>query len=383
MQAGSYLAAAFLDENNNQRLDAEDEIAGIAAFPFQLSEETKKIQFSLGDLDTSSFSLDAVSQRGNAEMEFSFSRDIILDSLFKQKDNCFFATAKDTLYPYDYYTEMSSKNPVLLINDMKNDTLYTARCLYASDSLGRHLDTARSSVKFRFKKIPEKEITPTIISKVEPTRGVEDLLPGQPAKIYFNRQISADTLDFRIYINEDSVQVEVKHIDAAQLEISSNPPWSSDAKIKLVQMVKDTVADTLSEKILAQFSTISKLKLASLKGSIPGGNAQTVVILQELISSATGPAAKKAAAKASAARTLGREFTTRCDASGNFEIKALPSGIYKLTYFKDLNNDGRLTSGSIHPIKPGEPWAAPEDDLILPPGDDNILKELMKNLPEL
>ncbi|MDR2579387.1 MAG: Ig-like domain-containing protein, partial [Fibromonadaceae bacterium] len=73
MQAGLYLAVAFLDENNNQRLDVQNEIAGVAAFPFELTEEKKSLRFSLGDLDTSSVSLETVSQRGNRGVEFSFS----------------------------------------------------------------------------------------------------------------------------------------------------------------------------------------------------------------------------------------------------------------------------------------------------------------------
>jgi hypothetical protein len=52
-------------------------------------------------------------------------------------------------------------------------------------------------------------------------------------------------------------------------------------------------------------------------------------------------------------------------------------------YFKDLNGYGRLTSGSIYPLSAGEPWIAHEDDLILPYGEDNILKELLKELPSL
>jgi uncharacterized protein (DUF2141 family) len=378
MQAGSYLAVAFLDENRNQKLDAQSEIAGVAAFPFELGEEKKMLRFSLGDIDTSSFSLDAVSQRGNTEIEFSFSRSIILDSLFRQKNNCFLSTAKDTLFPYDYYAEINSKNPVLLFNNLRSDTLYTARCLYAIDSLDRNLDTLRNSVKFRFKRIPEKEITPTVISRVEPSSKVDDFLPGQPIKIHFSRPVSADTLNFRIYVNEDSVQVEVKQVDAAHLEISSNPPWSSDAKVRLAQLVKDTLADTLSARILAQFGTISRLKLASLKGSIPGGDSQTIVVLQELLSGRA--AGRKATANT---RILARQFTAKCNEAGDFEIRAIPSGIYILTYFKDLNSDSRLTSGSIYPLKPGEPWAAPKEDLILPPGDDNFLKELLKDLPEL
>jgi len=382
MQAGLYLAAAFLDENNNQKLDATSEIAGIAAFPFKLTEATsdslQSLRFSLGDLDTSSFSLDAVSQRGNREMEFSFSRNIILDSLFKQKSNCFFLNGKDTIFSSDSYVEINSKNPVLLFENLKNDTLYTARCLYAKDSLERQLDSARGSAKFRFKKIPEKDITSTVLSKIEPTTSASDVLPGLPIKLYYNRPILADTLKFRLYVNEDSVKTEVKQLDAISLEISADSIWGTDSKIKFVQVEKDSVVDTLfNEKILTQFSTISKLKLASLKGEIPGGDAQTIVNFQEIISIGV-----KVKPPAKQPTSLGRQWQTKCDSSGHFEIKDLPEGIYKLLYFKDLNGDGRLTSGSIYPLAAGEPWASPEEDLILPHGDDNFLKELLKDLPE-
>jgi uncharacterized protein (DUF2141 family) len=385
MQAGLYLAVAFLDENNNQKLDATSEIAGIASFPFELTEAGAKdhlplIRFSLGDLDTSSFSLDAASQRGNREIELSFSRNIVLDSLFKQKSNCFFLNGKDTLFPSDSYLEINSKNTVFLIDNLKNDTLYTARCLYAKDSLERQLDTAQSSAKFRFKKISENEITPTIISKTEPAKEASDVLPDLPIKLYYNHPVLADTLKFRLYVNEDSVKMEVKQIDAANIEILANPVWGADSKIKFVQMIKDSVIDTLfKEKILTQFSTISKLKLASLKGEIPGGNALTIVVLREIINSS-----RKAKLPAkSSSKSFGRQWQAKCDSSGSFEIKGLPEGIYKLFYFKDLNGDGRLTSGSIYPLAAGEPWAAPEEELILPHGDDNFLKELLKDLPEL
>jgi uncharacterized protein (DUF2141 family) len=388
MQAGLYLAAAFLDENNNQKLDATSEIAGIAAFPFELTEaktggDSPSLRFSLGDLDTSSFGLDAVSQRGNREIEFSFSRNTVLDSLFKQTNNCFFLSGKDTLFPYDFYIETHSKNTVFLVENLKHDTLYTARCLYAKDSLERQLDSALGSAKFRFKKIPENEITPTVISRTEPAKEASDVLPDLPIKLYYNHPILADTLKFRLYVNEDSVKMEVKQLDAANLEILAEPAWGTGSKIKFVQVEKDTVVDTLfNEKILTQFSTITKLKLASLKGEIPGGDAQTVVVLQEIISSGIKTKAKaKTLAKQS--KSFGRQWQANCDSSGHFEIKGLPEGIYKLLYFKDLNGDGRLTSGSVFPLAVGEPWASPEEDLILPHGDDNFLKELLKDLPEM
>jgi uncharacterized protein (DUF2141 family) len=384
MQAGLYLAVAFLDENNNQKLDATSEIAGIAAFPFKLTEAKSGsnlplLRFSLGDLDTSSFSLDAATQRGNREIELSFSRNTVLDSLFKQKNNCFFLSGKDTIFPSDSYIEIYSKNTVFLVDNLKNDTLYTARCLYAKDSLERQLDTARGSVKFRFKKIPEKEITPTVISRTEPAKEASDVLPDLPIKLYYNHPVSADTLKFRLYVNEDSVKMELKQLDATNLEILANPVWGTDSKIKFVQVEKDTIVDTLfKEKILTQFSTISKLKIASLKGEIPGGDAQTIIVLQEIISSS-----HKAKMPTKSSKSFGRQWQAKCDASGYFEIKDLPEGVYKLFYFKDLNGDGRLTSGSIYPLAAGEPWANPEEDLILPHGDDNFLKELLKDLPEL
>jgi len=381
MQAGLYLAAAFLDENNNQKLDAVGEIAGIAAFPFELTEaKINLLKFSLGDLDTSSFSLDAVSQRGNREIELSFSRNMVLDSLFKQKNNCFFLSGKDTIFPSDSYIEINSKNAVLFVDNLKNDTLYTVRCLYAKDSLERQLDTARGSAKFRFKKIPEKDITPTVIYRTEPAKGTSEILPDLPINLYYNHPVSADTLKFRLYVNEDSVKMEMKQIDAANLEILADPAWGTDSKIKFVQLDKDSIVDTLfTERIVTQFNTISKLKLASLKGEIPGGDAKTIVVLQEVISSGS----KKAKKLSKQAKSFGRQWQAKCNSSGHFEIKGLPEGIYSLLYFRDLNGDERLTSGSIYPLTAGEPWASPEEDLILPHGDDNFLKELLKDLPEL
>ncbi|MDR3000531.1 MAG: Ig-like domain-containing protein [Fibromonadaceae bacterium] len=377
MQAGTYLAVAFLDENNNQRLNVETEIAGIANFPFELTEEKKLLRFSLGDLDTSSVTLEAVTQRGNREIELAFSRNIVLDSLFLQKDNCFFTTlSKDTIFHSDFYTEPNNKNTVLVIDGLRNDTLYTATCLYARDSLGRMLDTTRNTAKFRFKRIPDNEVPPTTISKMEPSsRTATDFLPGHPIKLYFNRPVSADTLQFRIYVNEDSVNVEVKQIDAIHLEIYSNPPFGTDSKIKLDQVIKDTIVDTLfRERTLVQFSTISRLKLASLKGNIPGGNAQTIVVLQETTIDR---------GRRTSIRTLGREFSAKCNEAGDFEMEGLPAGTYRLLYFKDLNGDGRLNSGSVWPLSAGEPWISPEEELILPGGDDNFLKELIKDLPSL
>ncbi|MDR0517486.1 MAG: Ig-like domain-containing protein [Fibromonadaceae bacterium] len=373
MQAGLYLAAAFLDENNNQKIDVSSEVAGIASLSFELNEEKKTLRFSLGDLDTSSFNLNAVSQRSNREIEFSFSRDIVLDSMFMQKGNCFLSTVKDTISPLDFYTERNSKNTVLLFDNLKNDTLYTAKCLYAMDSLGRALDTTRNSAKLRFKKIPEEDITPPILSKTEPSKEVSNVLLGQPIKLYYSRPVSADTIKFRLFVNEDSVSAQIKQMDAAFLEISSEPAWGADSKVKLVQMQKDSLVDTLfNEKILLQFNTISRLKLASLKGNIPGGDSQTVVVLRETTSSKT---------RKTTIKTLGREWNAKCNSSGYFEIKGLPEGTYKLMYFKDLNGDGRLNSGSVYPLGIGEPWNAPEEELILPSGDDNILKELISNLP--
>ena len=391
MQAGSYLAVAFLDENNNQKLDAINEIAGIAKFPFKLNAPKKSgnlplLKFSLGDLDTSSFSLDAVSQRGNKEIEVSFSRNMVLDSLFKRKNNCFVISGKDTIFPSDFYVEVNSKNPVFLVDNLKNDSLYTMRCLYAKDSLERQLDTARSSAKLKFKKIPEKEITPTYISKTEPAKDAANVLPDLPIKLYYNHPISADTLKFRLYVNEDSVKIIVKQVDAANLEISADTTWGADSKIKFVQVEKDSVVDTLfREKILTQFNTISKLKLASLKGNIPGGYDKTVVVLLEIIGSGSG-SGSSSSIKSKLTRhskSFGREWQAKCDESGYFEIKGVPEGIYKLLYFNDMNRDGRLTSGSIYPLKAGESWVSPEEDLILPHGDDNILEELLKNLPKL
>ncbi|GHV16423.1 hypothetical protein AGMMS49938_16420 [Fibrobacterales bacterium] len=371
MQAGEYLALAFLDENNNQKLETDLEIAGVAKYPVVIDGGDLQLNFSLGDLDTSSISLDATSQRGNSEIELSFSRNVLFDSLL----NCSFATARDTIFPTDFYLEDLSKNPVLVVQGLQNDTLYNVVCRAVIDSLGRQLSQTLNSTKFRFKKIEEKSIVPTAISRIEPSKIAADVLPNSPIKISYNHPISADTIipKLRLYVNKDSAKFEVKQTDATHLEIP--PIWSAGSRIKFVQVVQDSVVDTLfQEKLLTQFNTVSKLKLASLKGDIPGGDVQTIIVLQETTIRKTAK---------SSIRSLGKIFTAKCDENGHFEINGLAEGTYKFYYFKDLNDDGKLTSGSLFPLRAGEPFFAPSEDLILPHGDDNFLKELFKDLGSL
>lgn len=116
--------------------------------------------------------------------------------------------------------------------------------------------------------------------------------------------------------------------------------------------------------MLAQFETVAKLKMASLTGTVPGGTALTRIRLRSV-------------------ERKDEVRTARCDAKGAFKITGLLEGFYAVDYFHDLDGNGLPSPGRLFPLRAGEPWRAPVNELILPHGDDNILEKLLPELPRL
>lgn len=48
------------------------------------------------------------------------------------------------------------------------------------------------------------------------------------------------------------------------------------------------------------------------------------------------------------------KFTVRLNGTGEWELKDIPSGNYKLSAFRDINGDGKYDYGSLSPYRPGE-----------------------------
>ena len=125
--------------------------------------------------------------------------------------------------------------------------------------------------------------------------------------------------------------------------------------------VRDTVI-TLKYKRLSRVESVSKLKLASLKGAIPGGNAQVAVRLTSIDTKASQ--------------------ITKCDEAGNFNFPALEEGGFFIEYYYPEEGRNTPDAGKLMPFRFGQPWRAPSDTVKISKGE-NDLNKLVPDLPTL
>jgi hypothetical protein len=179
---------------------------------------------------------------------------------------------------------------------------------------------------------------------------------------------------FYVVMNKDTAQVEVKRLDPIRFMVLNKEPWPTDTKVHFLMGYQDTtlakadsngVRDTVIElkyKQLVQFETVPKLKLASLKGAIPGATAGAYVRLKELETS--------------------MYYYAVCDAAGGFEFKDIVEGNYFVDYYYAEQGKKDPDAGSLEPFRYGASWRAPNDTVKVANGE-NDLSKLIPNLPAL
>ena len=110
------------------------------------------------------------------------------------------------------------------------------------------------------------------------------------------------------------------------------------------------------------FETISKLKLASLVGRIPGAKLNAVVRLKSA--------------------ETGKFEYAKCTSHGVFSFNDLVEGDYIIDYYYADKGTDLPSGGSLEPFKYGSAWRAPLDTLKIKSGA-NDLDQLMPKLPAL
>lgn len=378
LRPGLYQVAAFTDLNGNQRIEPQIELAGVAPRLLRLDSVAEPLWLAIGDQDTSSLRMEGASQRGNRLLEVAFSRSPVLDSAFLSPENCTIRAKRgtDTLRAVSHFQEALSGNLVLVVDSLRPETTYVVRCAAAIDSAGRKLDPRMGSAEVTWSRMTDT--VAARISRVTPERNARFVRAATPIVIAYNQPISADSIAPRLVLQllKDTVPAVVRQLDAVRLEVRGPSPWAPDQQVRLVALTPDTVIAkpdslghvdttvTVSSETIAQFETLSKLKMASLTGQVPGGDAQTRIRLR----SADRPT---------------DIYEVACDAAGRFRIEDLAEGLYSVEYYRDLDGDGKHSPGKLFPPTPGEPWRAPTNYLVLPNGNDNVLEKLLPDLPSI
>lgn len=377
LKAGHYRVVAFMDGNGNQKLELSTEQAGLWTGDLQLTpESTDTLWLAVADMDTTKLELESVTQPFANVLEATFTRNVYFDSAFADTSNCSLTSPENkVLYPSKVYLGSSSNKPQFYFNPApKKEVLYKFVCKNGKDSLFRPLDTLRNEVEWEWKKMEGDTLSPAVTG-VRAISKARALFPDDSLVVYFNKpKLDSLTETFYVAINKDTTQVQVKQIDPVRFAVEKTAPWGTDITVNFLKGYMDTTLaaadstgkrDTVIElkyERLQKFETVSKLKLAKLKGTIPGGNPKTVV---RLLSAETG-----------------MYYFENCKADGSFSFDDLVEGAYLMDYYFPEEGKNLPDGGSVEPLRYGSPWRAIDDTLKVSNGD-NALEKLSEHIPTL
>ena len=376
LKAGRYRVVAFVDGNGNHKVEPSSELAGVWVSDLILDEATEDtLWIPLADRDTSFMELDNVSQPNANVLEASFTRHVYFDSAFADTSNCFLASPNgDSLYPRLVYLGTSKAPRFYFDPKPKEDIIYKFVCLNAKDSLARALDTARNYAEIEWKEMAADTMPPKIQS-VSVLGKSKNAFPDDSLVVIYDKPVLDSVKDmFFIVEGKDTAQVEVQQMDPIRFVVLRKSPWPTDSKFSLLRGyrdttlakadsngVRDTVIETKYERKL-QFETVSKLKLASLVGIIPGAKTGSFVRLKSV--------------------ETGKFEYASCSASGAFSFNGLVEGGYIIDYYYAEEGTDLPDGGSLNPFRFGSAWRAALDTLKIKSGA-NELEKLMPNLPAL
>ena len=376
LKAGRYRVVAFVDGNGNHKIEPSSELAGVWISDLALSETTQDtLWIPLADLDTSHVELESVSQPFANVLEAKFSRHVYFDSAFADTSNCYLASSSaDTLYPQLVYLGTESAPRFYFEPKPKDDVLYKFVCRNGKDSLSRVLDSARNYAEIEWKEMAADTLAPKIQS-VKVMGKAKNAFPDDSLIVIYNKPVLDSLKDmFFIVEGKDTTQVPVKKLDPVRFVVVRGEPWPTDSKFNLLRGytdttlakadsngVRDTVIKTKYENKL-QFETVSKLKLASLVGKIPGAKSGALVRLKSV--------------------ETGKFEYAKCSPYGVFSFNDLLEGGYIIDYYYADEGTDLPSGGSLNPFRFGSAWRTPIDTLKIKSGP-NDLEQLMPNLPAL
>ena len=377
LKAGHYRVVAFVDGNGNQKIELSTEQVGLWTGDLNLTAETTNtLWIAVADMDTTKLELESVNQPFANVLEASFTRGVYFDSAFADTANCHLTSPENKkLYPKLVYLGASSNRPQFYFDPApKSEVLYKFVCDAAKDSLFRPLDTLRNEVEWEWKKM-EADTLPPKVSGVKTNSKAKSLFPDDSLIVYFNKpKLDSLTETFYIAINKDTTQVQVKQLDPVRFAVEKTAPWQTDMSVNFLMGYMDTTLaaadsngkrDTVIElkyTKLQKFETVSKLKLAKLKGRIPNANPKTMV---RLLSAETN-----------------QYYQQYCNADGSFSFGDLVEGNYLMDYYFPEEGKDLPDAGSVEPLRYGSAWRAISDTLKVKNGE-NALDSLVKEIPAL
>lgn len=376
LKPGRYRVVAFVDANGNQRLEPSAELAGVWVRDLVLDESTSDtLWLPLADHDTTHLELESVSQPYANVLEAVFNRRVYFDSIFSNAKNCFLTSPEGKTYlPSKVYLGASSGNPQFYFKPSpKKEITYKFKCSFGMDSLFRTLDTLRNEVEWTWEDMPSDTLPPSVANTRVNSRA-KVAFPGDSVVVAYNKPLDSLESSFYMASGKDTLQLESFRLDPVRFGLRPKAPWPTDSKIHVLMGYQDTtlaaadsngIRDTVVElkyRTLTTFETVPKLKLASLKGTIPGAHAGALVRLKSI--------------------ETGKPYFAACGDDGAFNFDGLVEGSYFVDYYYPEEGKTEPNAGHLFPFAHGGAWRAPNDTVKISNGE-NYLEKLVPQLPAL
>lgn len=379
LKAGHYRVVAFLDVNGNQKIETSAELAGVAVSDLNLTPEfADTLWIPLADQDTTPVSLEAITQVGKNALTAKFSKNLMIDSVLLDKENCVLLTADSTrIRPTWIFRTPRSADMEFVFDSLPNrDSSYTFRCVTGKDSVGRILDSRLGSLSIDWTEQKGDTLPTKMIASV-PAMNAKNIFPKDSIEITYDKPVADSVLDSlrRVLVlvqNQDTLPVRVLRKDPVRFMVYGDEFFLTDAKVELLERyadstlsspdsmtgIRDTIV-TMKTRVWVKFETVPKLQLASLSGKIPGGSTDTRVRIRKVDSD--------------------RFTTVTCALNGSFQMDDLTEGKYLMEYFRTKDSLDVPYAGKLFQFEYGMPWRALADTLVIERGA-NVLEADLKGL---
>ena len=358
---GNYRVFVITDKNGDQKYQHSIESIGVPMTDVEISESDHLftgMNFFMTQFDTIAPGLKFVKPLNNTQIQFRFNEPVkalsehsaTCVSIVSQSDSC------DTLVLkacFQYPAE--PENYFVVTNPQSEDTTYILRVKGFVDMAGNIVDSTRQMMEF----------IGTARQDTSRPRLLEQSIRANEQSVPFDRRLQ---LKFSEPLDTLSLEQHLSITDSSNNHVSGTFYWHTpmDVTFKndslwqgnmqyLVSIQADSVVDlhgnTLADSLVQfRFTTVNPDTLSALSGRIddpdPQGSGRFYVT----------------------AIKVGRDsltYHTTLDSAGIFRFNHIMPGVYLLQAFRDSDNNGAYSHGSVSPFVPAERFVVLSDSIAI------------------
>ena len=366
LSPGQYRIFAFLDRGRDRRYNAGQDLFAVPTSDVTLTSDLPIVQnrrFNLALRDTTSLVLLSARADHISRIVLRFSKPLDYQNISNTASYRISASDGSAVLPVvtAYPAPMDSASIVLVTAPQTAGQAYQAGISGLVDRSGNPLEA--DGVSASFSGSGEPDVTPAELMQTVPADSAGDVLLASDIRFTFNETVRTDSDAIMLYDQEGQpVGTTLLWDDSVRVRLDPASTLSADMEYTVrvltgrirdwagnVMNLQEGVADTLQ----VTFNTVDPADFGMVTGAVtderPDGAGEIIISLTE------------------AADNRNRH-TTGIPSPGAYRFDALLPGLYLVFAYRDVDGDGRLSSGSAIPFIPAEHTAARTDTILVRSG---------------